>query len=106
MGHIPKGLGVEPATMSDRSLTLLALHLQDASIQIGPKRIDRSSSDDESDESPAEPSADESTGGQSASPIAAFVALIVVLVTIAAIVGRVRGSVADEIELEDEQSGD
>jgi hypothetical protein len=93
--------------MSDRSLTLFALHLEDASIQIGPKRIDRSSGGD-ADRSDAESPADETASGGGANPLAVLAAVVLVLVTVAGILGRIRGSTADRegIELEDEPGGE
>jgi len=88
--------------MSDRSLTLLALHLEDASVQIGPKRIDRSAGGEATDQSDQEPDG-ETAAGRSVSPIVTLVSVIVVLASVAAILGRVRGpDAADGIELEDE----
>jgi hypothetical protein len=107
MGHIPKGLDAEVSAMSDRSLTLLAIHLEDAHVQIGPKRIDRSNADSAEDTTDEEPAGETDRGG-SARPIPILLSIVVVLATLVAIVTRVRGPAEDDqsIDLESEAGDD
>jgi hypothetical protein len=92
--------------MSDRSLTLLALHLDDAAIQIGPKRIDRSTPD-AGDTAPDDTGGEEPTERGGARPVATLVSVIVVILAIVAILRRVGGPAeSDGIDLEDAASED
>jgi hypothetical protein len=88
--------------MSDRSLTLLELHLDGANVQIGPKRIVRSKTSD-AKEYPEDPD-EETPASRGATPVGALVSVVVVLLAIVAIVGRARQSAARDsgLELEDE----
>jgi len=80
--------------MSDRSLTLLALHLEDARIQIGPLGVGRSGSTDAEAGGPNEPATE--PPGEGATPVGVVLALVVTLLAILALRRRSRSEKEDE----------
>jgi hypothetical protein len=86
--------------MSDRSLTLLAIHFDDTELQIGPKRIGTSDTADPADaDTDGHPDSTAATApaedGNTAGPLAVLVAVVLAVLAIAALLGRARsGSTA------------
>ncbi|WP_418282034.1 hypothetical protein [Halorubrum sp. DTA98] len=95
--------------MSDRSLTLLEIHLGDARIQLGSKTLDVSSDDEAAEPPDSDVDEDESEhagSSRSGRTIGAGLLVVLVVVALAAIAWKVLGETdldaADELDALDD----